>query len=103
MNKAERIMLAKIYEYASVVPNFKNNMDMVGYSTFRHDSLEVAGYISKLSYALLMFGTPDEDKEHWKNTFQTTLEELEAFVSVRKSEGWGGDSKAAYKTAVSGW
>ncbi|GED55751.1 hypothetical protein EDM54_23775 [Brevibacillus borstelensis] len=103
MTKTERIMLSQIYEFANVVPNFRNNMDMEGYSAFRHDSLEVANYIKKMSYALLMFGTPNEDKEHWKETFNEALNDLKEFVEFRKSEGWRGNSNAPYKTAVSGW
>lgn len=103
MTKTERIMLSQIYEYANVVPNFRNNMDLEGYSSFRHDSLEVANYIKKMSYALLMFGSPGEDKSHWKSEFDEILNDLEDFIRFRKEEGWKGSSNAKYKTAVSKW
>lgn len=89
MTKTERLMLLEIYTYSNIVPDIRNNMDFEGYGAHRIDTIEVNGYLHDMSYALLMYGSPDEEKSYWKEKFYELLEELKEYVKDREAEQWG--------------
>lgn len=103
MNRSENKMLVEIYSLTSSIPNFKNNMDMAGYSSFRADSLQMQHYLSDLTYSLLMFADNSEDRRYWKEKFEQTLNEAKEFIEHRKNENWCGHSTYDYTVAISGW
>lgn len=96
-------MLVEIWQYTDSVPNFRNNMDLQGHSMFRKDSIELQGYLHKLTYALLMYGSPKEDKSCWKAEFDKYLAELKEFIDTRKKENWSGNSDYTYQFNSTGW
>lgn len=101
MNKTERLMLLEIYKYSNAVPDIRNNMDFEGYGMHRKDTIEVSGYIKEMSYALLMYGTPEEDKSYWKKKFYDLVKSLNEFIDNRKKEQWG-HSDLSYKYFYAG-
>ena len=103
MNKTERIMLLEIQTLTSAIPNFKNNMDMAGYGSFRADWLQMQSYLQSLTYSLLMFGDNQEDKTFWKNDFSKVLKDAKEFVDFRKKENWNGNTNFHYSVSISGW
>jgi hypothetical protein len=103
MNRTERNMILEIHSLIGSIPNFKNNMDMEGYSSFRADSLQMQHFLKELTYSVLMFADKSEDKTYWKENFEQTLNDAKEFVEYRKKENWCGNSTYIYTVAVSGW
>lgn len=103
MTKTERLMLCDMYKYINSVPNFRNNMDFEGYSMFRRDVIELQGYLGKLIYALLMYGSPEENKSYWKEEFDKYLEELKCFIETRQKEQWKQGTQYSYQFYIPGW
>ncbi len=102
MTKSERIILLEIYNVSDSVPNFRNNTDMAAHASFRMDALELQGYIKKLTFSILMSGTPAEDKNYWINDFEKWLYQSKEFIAIRKKEQWTQTKDYTYQFATFG-
>ncbi|MEN0645574.1 hypothetical protein MKY91_20625 [Alkalicoccobacillus gibsonii] len=103
MNFSDRVMLSEIHSLTNAVPNFRNNMDMKGYSSFRSDSLQLQFFLKELTYSMLMTADKTENKRYWVKKFNERLSEAKEFVEHRQKEAWNGETTYRYSISSSGW
>lgn len=103
MTKKEKTMLLEIHSLTNAIPNFRNNMDLESYSSLRNDTLEMQSYLHKLTYAMLMYDDPNEDKKHWDKEFDKWLINAKEFISIRLREQWVPSKQYEYQFVVGGW